>query len=469
MGRYLNAKKNKWTKMTNIILCGGSGTRLWPISRKLLPKQFIKLFNERSLFQLTMLRNKTFSDKNLIVSNEEQYFLAQDELEGIGLGGAKFLLEPIGKNTAPAIALACLACDEQEIVLVSSSDHLIKNEQNYTAMVNEAKKLAKDDFLVVFGISPGYAEVGYGYIQASGNDVLSFKEKPSLDLAQEYVKSGDYYWNSGIFCFKAGVFLRELKTHDYEIYEACLDAFNNASKEPIRIKTDYMEKIKSLSVDYAVMEKSKKTKVVLADIDWSDMGSFDALYDALPKDENNNTISPNFLNVGCKNNLVIAQNKQIAAIDIEDMILVDTDDALLVCKKGSSQKVKQIVGALQKSSSELCNIHTTGYRPWGSYTVLGEGEGYKMKRIEVKPQKRLSLQKHRHRNEHWVVVSGEAKVEIDGNEFILEQNQSTYIKAGQTHRLSNDTNSLVVIVEVQVGSYTGEDDIIRIEDDYARS
>lgn len=458
--------------MTNIILCGGSGTRLWPISRTLMPKQFVKLFEDKSLFQLTVQRNSKVCDSQFIVSNAEQYFLAIDQLEELKQTNNKYLLEPVGRNTAPAIALACLALDKEEIVLITPSDHLIKNEAEYQKVIQRAKQLAEQNNLVTFGIKPTFAETGFGYIEASsldGEDVKAFHEKPDLQTATQYLEAGNYYWNSGMFMFKAGVFLDELQKYSPAIYQASLEAFNNASKdELIRIKHIDMANIPEDSIDYAVMEKSNKVKVVPADISWSDVGSFDALFDELPKDNNNNTLNPNHISIDSKNNLVYGNERKIATVDIEDCIIVDTGDALLISKKGSSQKVKNVVAKLKESSSELHNIHLTASRPWGTYTVLEDTLGYKIKRIEVKPGKRLSLQKHYHRNEHWIVVSGTATVTVGDETRLVRPNESTYIKMGEVHRLANEGKIPVVLIEAQVGEYTGEDDIVRIDDDFKR-
>ena len=458
--------------MTNIILCGGNGTRLWPISRTLMPKQFVKLFDNRSLFQLTVERNSKVCDSQFIVSNAEQYFLAIDQLEELSKTNNKYLLEPVGRNTAPAIALACLALDPQEIVLVTPSDHLIKNEVEYQKVIQRAQELANEDNLVTFGIKPTFAETGFGYIEAVSldkEDVKAFHEKPDFDTATKYLEAGNYYWNSGMFMFKAGVFLEELQKYSPEIYETSKIAFLNVRDENlIRIKHEDMLNIPEDSIDYAVMEKSTKVKVVPSDIAWSDVGSFDALYDELPKDENGNTENSNHISIDSKNNLIYGDERKIATVDIEDTIIVDTGDALLISKKGSSQKVKKVVAKLKEQQSELHNIHLTGHRPWGTYTVLEDSPGYKIKRIEVKPSKRLSLQKHYHRNEHWIVVSGCATVTVDDKKFILNPNESTYIKAGQVHRLENQGKLPLIIIEAQVGEYTGEDDIVRISDDFKR-
>jgi len=459
--------------MTNIILCGGSGTRLWPLSRTLMPKQFVKLFEGESLFQKTVERNQKACDAQFIVSNAEQYFLAVDQIEEMALKNysAKYLLEPVGRNTAPAIALACFALDAEEIVLVTPSDHLIKDESAYLEAVEKAKALAASDNLVTFGITPQYPETGFGYIEANGLDVLSFKEKPDAVTAQSYLDAGNYYWNSGMFCFKAGYFLAELKQHSPEIYETSLTAYNNAKNDDmIRITHDDMSAIPEDSIDYAVMEKSDSVKVIPSDIAWSDLGSFDALYEELPQDEAGNASSTQGIEaiVQDSNNNLIISEKLVATIDVDDLLIIDTADALLVSRKGSSQKVKEVVKQLKERNSELPNIHVTAHRPWGTYTILDESNGYKVKRIVVKPGKRLSLQKHYHRSEHWIVVSGTATVTRGTDEFLVRANESTYIPMGELHRLENVGKIPLVMIEAQVGEYVGEDDIVRISDDFKR-
>jgi mannose-1-phosphate guanylyltransferase len=455
--------------MINIILCGGNGTRLWPISRALMPKQFNKLFDDKSLFQLTVERNSKVCESQFIVSNAEQYFLALDQLEELEKIDSKFLLEPVGRNTAPAITLACMALNINDIVLVTPSDHLIKDEKEYVKVLKRAKELADEDNLVTFGIKPTFAETGFGYIESDGENVKAFHEKPDFETATSYLEAGNYYWNSGMFCFKAGVFLDELKKYTPEIFEACQHAFSNSNQEDlIRIKHDDMLNISDNSIDYAVMEKSTKVKVVKSDINWSDVGSFDALYKELELDINGNTKNENLIAIDSKNNLVVGNERIIAIIDVEDLIIIDSGDALLVSKKGSSQKVKKIVSKLKEKNSELTNIHLTAHRPWGTYTILEDTPGYKIKRIVVKPGKRLSLQKHFHRNEHWIVVSGTATVTVNDETKIICPNESTYIKMGDVHRLANDGIIPVVLIEAQVGEYTGEDDIVRINDDFNR-
>jgi mannose-1-phosphate guanylyltransferase len=455
--------------MTNIILCGGSGTRLWPISRTLMPKQFVKLFEHKSLFQLTVERNSSLCEEQFIVSNTEQYFLALDQLGELNKTTDKYLLEPIGRNTAPAIALACMTLDTETIVLVTPSDHLIKNQVAYTQVVGHARELASQDYLVTFGITPTLAETGFGYIESNGEEVVSFKEKPDAATAREYLKAGNYYWNSGMFCFKAGVFLDELAKYSPEIYDACKIALDNAEKNGLtRIKHEEMLAIPEDSIDYAVMEKSDRVKVIESNISWSDVGSFDSLYEELPKDANGNTTCDKHISIDSKNNLVLCDKRKIATVDVEDLIIVDTGDALLVSKKGSSQKVKNVVAELKKLNSEMHNVHLTAHRPWGTYTILEDTSGYKIKRIVVQPGKRLSLQKHFHRSEHWIVVSGTATVTVGKDTLLVRPNESTYIKMGEIHRLANDGKIPVVLIEAQVGEYTGEDDIIRISDDFKR-
>lgn len=470
--------------MTNIILCGGSGTRLWPISRTLMPKQFVKLFSNKSLFQLTVERNSKVCDSQFIVSNAEQYFLALDQLEELNKTNNSYLLEPVGRNTAPAIALACFTLDPEELILVTPSDHLIKDETEYAKVLKIASELASQNNLVTFGITPTFPETGFGYIESENTyDVKAFYEKPDFATATKYLEAGNYYWNSGMFCFKAGVFLDELKKYSPEIYETSLNAYNNASNETnlTRIKHEDMINIPEDSIDYAVMEKSSKVKVIPSNIAWSDVGSFDALYDELPwsETESRNEVRTNYENrnkvlakvkpvcIDSKNNMIIS-DKLVATIDIEDCIIVDTGDALLVSKKGSSQKVKKVVKQLTTNNSLLTNIHLTAHRPWGTYTVLEDTSGYKIKRIEVKPGKRLSLQKHFHRNEHWIVVSGTATVTVGDTIKYVRPNESTYIKMGEVHRLENEGKIPVVLIEAQVGEYTGEDDIVRIDDDFKR-
>jgi mannose-1-phosphate guanylyltransferase len=441
----------------------------------MLPKQFVRLFDGKSLFQETILRNQTVCSRSFIISNVEQYFLALDQLEQTSSTQYQFLLEPVGRNTAPAIALACLALEEDDLVLVTTSDHLVKDQAAYEKAVLVAEKLAIQGNLVTFGIKPSYPETGFGYIEASGNNVLSFKEKPSSEVAQSYLKQGNYYWNSGMFCFKAGVFLAELNKYAPDIYKASVNAMTADNRvSTIRPTLDAMQAIRDDSIDYAVMEKSDKVKMVPCDMGWSDLGSFDALYDEIKTDSSDNAILPRLDNsptpicIDAHNNLLVTRERQIVLVDVDDLLIVDTTDALLISKKGSSQKVKQVVAEIKKHAPELTEVHRLVYRPWGSYEVLISSEQYKVKRIVVHKNCKLSLQKHFHRNEHWVVVSGTATVTVDDDTYLVRANESTYIKMGQVHRLENQGMIDLVMMEVQVGEYTGEDDIVRFEDMYGR-
>ncbi|MCQ2098577.1 MAG: mannose-1-phosphate guanylyltransferase/mannose-6-phosphate isomerase [Fibrobacter sp.] len=458
--------------MINLILCGGNGTRLWPVSRSLMPKQFAPLFDGQSLFRKTVVTNSAVCESQFIVSNADQFFLAKDQLEAEGKQNCKFLLEPVGRNTAPAIALACLTLDPEEIVLVSPSDHVIRKKDEYKNVLLRAQELAKEGNLVTFGITPTSPETGYGYIEAEGENVKRFVEKPDRATAEKYLLAGNFYWNSGIFCFKAKTFLSELQKHSPDILDAAKKALANTvieAGEPIRVGMDDMKSIPSNSIDYAVMEKSSIVKVVPSDIGWSDLGSFDSLYGEYPHDENGNNVNPRHIAVGSKNSLVMGSQRAIATIDLDKMLIVDTPDALLVAPLSSSQKVKQVVEELKVRGSDLISVPQTVNRPWGTYSVLESSERYKMKRIVVKPGKRLSLQKHLHRSEHWVVVSGTATVTVGDKVFYVRPNESTYIPVGEVHRLQNEGRLPLVIVEIQVGEYTGEDDIIRMEDDFHRN
>jgi len=467
----------KGNLMTNVILCGGSGTRLWPVSRENLPKQFLKMFDGRSLFQLTVERNRKYSQKVVIVSNENQYFIAMDQLDEIGCENYTSIVEPMGRNTAASIAFAAFSVDEDEVIFVTPSDHLIKDDEHYEKAVKTAYEAALKGNIVTFGITPREPKTGYGYIKVTkcnGEvcDVESFKEKPDLETAKKYLKDGNYFWNSGMFMFKAGVYLEELKKFAPDIYDSARNACRNVKKREglMRIKKEDMVEIRDESIDYAVMEHSNKIKMVKSNIDWKDVGDFDALYEVLPKDEYGNTKNEKLLALESKNNLVFGRyKKQIAIHDVNDMIIVDTPTALLVTKRGNGQKVKDIVKVLKKINPEVVKFGRSVYRPWGKYINLEEAKNFKVKIITVNPGKRLSLQKHFHRSEHWVVVNGIAEVTKGDEVFLLRPNESTYIPIGVVHRLANPGKIPLEIVEVQVGEYLSEDDIVRLEDDYGRN
>lgn len=456
--------------MKTVVLCGGSGTRLWPLSRTLYPKQFYPLFEGHSLFQRTIERNAPHTDEFLIIVNQEQFFMAEDQYRALKLAQpARFILEPEGRNTAPAIALAALAANAQDELLVVPSDHLIQNTKAYQDYVKSAKAYAKSGALVTFGIKPTHAETGFGYIEAQGDTVASFREKPDASTAESYLKSGKHFWNSGMFCFQAQTYLSALEKYANELFVASVAAWKGTPQTaPFRIPLDLMKAIPSDSIDYAVMEKANGIKVVPSDMGWSDLGSFDALYESLPLDADKNAIDPQTMHFNSHRNLVVSGKRLVATVDVDDLVIVDTPDALLVTKRGSSQKVKDVVAALKQKKSELTHLHTTAHRPWGSYTILEDAANFKVKRIVVKPGARLSLQKHAHRSEHWIVVNGKAYVTVGEKTFPLERNESTYIPIGEVHRLENREKEDLILIEAQVGTYLGEDDIVRLVDDYKR-
>ncbi|PAF48961.1 mannose-1-phosphate guanylyltransferase/mannose-6-phosphate isomerase [Helicobacter sp. 12S02232-10] len=464
--------------MTIAILCGGSGTRLWPLSRSLLPKQFVPLLEDTSFFTQTLLRNipiiEKFDGHYQIIANQDHYFLAQDQARNANVEIKSYILESIGKNTAPALVFSALDAiknyGEDEIILALPSDHLIKNSKNYEKAIQKAVQYAEQDYLVTFGIKPSSPHTGYGYIQSKNNDnVEKFVEKPCLEIAKKYINEKNYFWNSGMFCFKASTLLSEMELHAKEVYKICKEVYQISKKdgEYVRLDPEISKKIPEISIDYALMEKSQKVKCVIGDFLWNDMGSFESLSEEWEKDTNGNASKNTFIATESKNNFIIS-DKIVVAININDLIVIDTKDSLLITKKGESQKIKDVLKRLKQSHPNLTQIHTTAYRPWGNYTVLLESPSYKIKQIIVKPKSRLSLQKHFHRNEHWTIVSGSASVTIGDKEIFLKANESTYIPMGQLHRLENPGKIDLVIIEIQVGEYLGEDDIIRIEDDFRR-
>lgn len=459
--------------MINIILCGGSGTRLWPLSRELMPKQFIRLFENKSLYQQTIERNIRLCDSILIVSHKEQFYLALDQCLPYG-ENFKFILEAQAKNTAPAVMLASLTLSDEDIVLVTPSDHLISNLEQYTACVKKAHKLAEKGFLVTFGIKPTKPHTGYGYIESENNiDVKMFHEKPNLETAQQYLASSNFYWNAGIFCFKVKTIKEEFQKYNQELYKQILNVFKQCeikSENVLQTTENALKDLPAISIDYALFEKSQKIKVVPCNFGWNDLGNFDSLSEVYKKNEDGNSLLGNVISINSKNNFIVNNHnpkKIIATVDVNDFIIVDTADALLIANKGSSEKVKNIVSQV-KEIGEQYRVHNKVYRPWGNYTVLEDQAGYKIKMIEVNPGKRLSLQKHFHRNEHWIVLSGTATVQINDTKTLVRPNESIYIKMGELHRLSNEGIIPIVMIEAQVGEYTEEDDIVRFDDDFIR-
>jgi len=456
--------------MKIIILAGGSGTRLWPYSRSSFPKQFLHFGEEKTLLQKTISRFLPLAavEDILIVTNQDYFHHVKSQVKELDPALEKqILVEPERKNTAPAIALAVsylrdlLHCDENECFLVSSSDHLIAPEEIFLEAVKKGEKLAKEGNNVIFGVRPHKPETGYGYIKADADgNVERFVEKPDYALAQQYLISGEYLWNSGIFLFQIKTFLEELQTYCSEIADKLQGNFQDVIKQ----FSDFPE----VSIDYALMEKSQKTVVVPLDLIWSDVGSWDSVYDVLEKDANQNVKVGNVLDIDTKNCLIMGGKRLISTIGLEDLLIIETDDALFIGKKGESQRVKHLVEELKKRNAKEPFENLTSQRPWGSYTILEEGVRYKIKRIVVEPQQKLSLQMHYHRSEHWVVVKGAAKVTIGEEESLVHENESIFVPKGFKHRLENPGKVGLELIEVQVGEYVGEDDIVRIADEYSR-
>ncbi len=461
--------------MTNVILCGGNGTRLWPISRAHMPKQFIKLTSKYSLFQNTILRNKIFTNKFLIVCNEQNYFIAKEQIDQLLKDFAfkinyEFILESLGRNTAAAIVIASLYVDKNEVLFVSPCDHAITGDEDYRKSVNRALLHAKENQISLFGIKAQNANTQYGYIKANNEDVERFYEKPDRNKANEYAAAG-YFWNSGMFCFKADILLSEALEHAPDVYETCIYAYKSIRKsKPSFLSKELMEDIPSISIDCAVMEKSHKLKIVKSDFAWSDLGSFDAIYEELEKEKTNAIRYKNEkpLIINSSNNLLLANGKKVVLSNVDDLIVIDTSDALLIAKRGKCEDVKELVNKLNEQGSKITQDHPLVHRPWGTYNLLDSKDNYKFKTILVKPKQRLSLQKHYHRSEHWIVLQGTATVTIGKNKKLVRVNESVYIPIGKKHRLENKGKINLLLIEVQVGDYLEEDDIVRYKDDYKR-
>ena len=487
-------------KLITVFLCGGAGSRLWPVSRELHPKPFIRLADGQSLLQKAWLRGVALPDviETITVTSRELYFQTEDEYREVA--GTRYqelansyILEPFGRNTAPAIAAAALQVaashGEDALLLVLAADHLIADQPAFTLAVAQAMRLAAQGKLVTFGIQPETPETGYGYIEADINSplplgeglgeravfpVLRFVEKPSLEKAREYVASGNYLWNSGMFCFSAGTMLREMQLHCPDILtatRACLDQSRRAqgkSHTQIELEPETFGRVPGDSIDYAVMEKSRNVAVVRCSIGWSDIGSWNALGDLTAPDTQGNRIEGKVMLNDVSNCYIQSYQRIVGAIGINNLVIVDTPDAVLVADRSRVQDVKILYARLKAEGHETSRLHTTVHRPWGTYTVLEEGSRVKIKRIVVKPEGRLSLQMHHHRSEHWIVVSGMAKVVKSDQEISLNTNESTYIPAGYKHRLENPGVVDLIVIEVQIGEYLGEDDIVRFDDIYAR-
>ena len=479
-----------------VILCGGSGTRLWPLSRAGLPKQFLCLTGDESLFQLAARRLMGLGAGDIqvanpyIVSGEDHRFLAAEQLRetGIELGAA--LLEPIGRNTAPALTLAALAAQQNgtdPVLVVTPADQTVADQAVFTAAMQIAIREAATGSIVILGITPDRPETGYGYIQVepdaekSALAVRRFVEKPDATTAQAYLDEGGYYWNAGIFVLKASVWLNALQTHRPDIASACQAAWSAKTQDGtfIRPAKDLFSNIPNESIDYAVMEpltaqssapsSQHSVKMVPLNAGWSDLGAWDAVWQVLPKDESGNAHIGDVLTTDSRNTLVHATSRLVTLVGVDDLVVIETLDAILVADRSRSQDVKTIVSQLQSSGREEHTLHRKVHRPWGWYDSIDEADRFKVKRIQVKPKASLSLQKHHHRAEHWIVVKGTAEITNGDKTILLTENQSTYIPLGEVHRLANPGTIPLEIIEVQSGSYLGEDDIVRFEDNYGRS
>ena len=466
--------------MKAIVLAGGSGTRLWPLSRKNYPKQFLKLDGEKSLLRQTVERllGVLSFDDIVVITNKEYKFYVKSDLGGID----HVILEPEGRNTAPAIALGIkyctekLGCNEEEVVFISPSDHIIRPVERFAEYFRLAEEIAKKGHILTFGIKPDRPETGYGYIKTSKQSsvgskqtetpekdyfsVDKFVEKPDSETARQYLDDGNYYWNSGMFAFSIGTIKEELKKYAPKINQMLSKSFDEMIVQ--------FNRMPEISIDYAVMEKSDRVAVLPLDLYWNDIGSWDSLGDLLSRDKDGNAAVGDVMTIDTQNCLIFGSKRLLSTIGLKDCLIVETDDAVLVAKKGEAWKVREIVKRLKEGKRKEATEHVTTYRPWGNYTVLEQGTRYKIKRVVVNPGEKLSLQMHSHRSEHWVVVKGTAKVSIANKEILIHENESAYVPKSTLHRLENAGKISVEIIEVQNGEYLEEDDIERFFDDYGR-
>ena len=484
----MHKSKEKETKNSNVIpviLSGGSGTRLWPLSRASYPKQYLNLDdkNNFSLLQNTYLRLRGIKNlqKPIILSNEEQRFIVAQQMKEIKTVPDSIILEPVGKNTAPAIALATLNSlnsFDDPLLLILSSDHKIKDEETFRKAIEEGVLLAENGRIVTFGVIPNSPETGYGYIKTisklskknSFSKIDKFIEKPNLEKAKTFIKDPHYVWNSGIFLFKASTIIKELKKYAPEILELCDQSLKRGLKDLdfFRINEKIFKRCPNVSIDIAVMEKTNLGSVQTLQAGWDDIGSWESIWKNSKKDNNGNTIKGKIMVDGTNNCYLRSEERLIVGIDLNDLIIVETNDAILISNKDSTQKVKKIVEELKKVKFKEGKDHKKSYRPWGSFTSIEIGDVWQVKRLEIKPNASISLQMHHHRSEHWIVVEGKAKIEIDDKVSFLKKNESAYIPLGSKHRLSNPGLTPLILIEVQSGNYLGEDDIIRFEDNYGR-
>lgn len=473
-----------------VILAGGGGTRLWPLSREHYPKQFLKLFDNNTLLQNTLLRLDGLQaniavGNPLIICNESHRFLVAEQSTQVEKNLSKIILEPVGRNTAPALTIAALE-QQDAIILMMPADHLITNTELFHEAINAGIEMAQQDYLVTFGIKPNSPEIGYGYIHM-GNELQSindqevnvlkgFTEKPKLAVAEQYLSSGEYLWNSGLFMMKASVWLEKIKTLQTDIYTACVKSYEKGQPDGLfyRLDETAFAKCPDNSIDYAVMEKLAENNdehlaVIPIDVGWSDVGAWSSVWDIKEKDNNNNHIEGDVITEETSNCLIRSERGLIVTIGCEDLVIIDTDDAIMIANKNQTQDVKKIVQQLKITNRSEASMHRKVYRPWGSYDSIDMGEHFQAKRLIVNPGKKLSLQSHAKRAEHWVVVKGIATVTKDDTVFLLKENESTYIPLGTKHRLENKGDEPLEIIEVQSGSYFGEDDIVRYDDDFGRS
>ncbi len=481
---HINLKEK--SKVLPVILCGGQGTRLWPLSRKSFPKQFLSInsSNNKSLLQNTQKRLEGIKDliEPILICNSEHRFIVAEQMREINVVPKSIILEPFGRNTAPAILLAAfksLEIEENPNLLILSSDHQINNDRAFRNLIEVAKEYASNNKLVTFGVIPSSPETGYGYIKSEkplnkktleGINISQFIEKPSLNKAKELIKDSSFTWNSGIFMFRAKTIIQEIKQLRPDIFRFCEETFIKSKKDLDfqRLNEDSFKNCPNISIDNAVMEKTNKAIVLPLDAQWSDIGSWKSVWDNSDKDKNGNISNGNVITEKTKNCYLRSENKLLVSLGIENLVIIDTDDATLVADKNESENIKKIVQDLQDRNISEAVAHKKVYRPWGFYLSIGYGKRFQVKIIHVNPGAKLSLQMHYHRAEHWIVVKGTAEVEVDNNVKILSENESTYIPLGSKHRLINPGKIPLEIIEVQSGSYVGEEDIVRFEDLYGR-